>query len=150
MADPKKERVYQIINLVAVLVVGVVIGIIVVQMYRGSPEEEVLDEVITSPTDPTTTQPLTTDPTATQPITVTPKQAESLPPVELSQRSKVLATEFRCPCGCGHVLIECTCSMVPGQRDAKALLQALVDQEKPSDEIRRAMKERFGDEVIIQ
>jgi cytochrome c-type biogenesis protein CcmH/NrfF len=73
-----------------------------------------------------------------------------LPPVKLSQRSKVLATEFRCPCGCGHVLLECNCAKVPGQRDAKALLQALVDQEKPSDEIRRAMKDRFGDNVIIQ
>ncbi len=148
MADPKKERIYQIINLMAVLVVGVVIGIIVVQVYRGRPEEEVLDEVITSPAGPAAMQPLTTDA-----IQVTPKATppvEPLPPVELSQRSKVLATEFRCPCGCGHVLIECNCAMVPGQRDAKALLQALVDQEKPSDEIRRALKERFGDEVIIQ
>ncbi|UCF80014.1 MAG: cytochrome c-type biogenesis protein CcmH [Acidobacteriota bacterium] len=140
---------YQIINLVAVLVVGIVIGIIVVQKYHGQPEEEVLDEVITSPADPTATQPLTTDST----IQVTPKvtpPAEPLPPVKLSQRSKVLATEFRCPCRCGHMLIECNCAKVPGQRDAKALLQALVDQEKPSDEIRRAMSERFGDDIIIQ
>jgi hypothetical protein len=148
MADPKKERIYQIINLMAVLVVGVVIGIIIVQIYRGRPEEDVLDKVIASPADPTATRPLTTDT-----IQVTPKAtppAEPLPPVKLSQRSKVLATEFRCPCGCGHVLLECNCAKVPGQRDAKALLQALVDQEKPSDEIRRAMKDRFGDNVIIQ
>jgi cytochrome c-type biogenesis protein CcmH/NrfF len=148
MANPKKERVYQIINLVAVLVVGLVIGIIVVQMYHGRQEEEVLDEVITSPADPATTQPLTDGTTQVAPKATPP--AEPLPPVKLSQRAKVLATEFRCPCRCGHVLTECNCANVPGQRDAKALLQALVDQQKPSDEIRRAMKDRFGDEVYIQ
>jgi cytochrome c-type biogenesis protein CcmH/NrfF len=148
MADPKKERVYQIINLTAVLVVGVVIGIIVVQIYRGRQEEDVLDEVIASPADPAATRQLTANTIQVTPGATPP--AEPLPPVKLSQRSKVLATEFRCPCGCGHVLTECNCTKVPGQRAGKMLLQALVDQEKPSDEIRRAMKERFGDEVIIQ
>ncbi len=148
MADPKKERVYQAINLAAVLVVGVVIGIIVVQIYRGRPEENVMDEVTAPLTGPAVTQPLTSDAIQVTPETTPP--AEPLPPVELSQRSKVLATEFRCPCKCNMVLFDCNCTCVNGQRDAKTLLQALVDQEKSSEEIRDVMKERFGEEVVIQ
>ena len=160
MSDPKKERMFQIINIVAVLAASVLVGAVLIQMYRGKaatgaaktaetannnvPSPLPLDPAAQPPADPSKPP----APGFTQNITMTVPP----PAVELSQRAKVLATEFYCLCrhNCGIILGTCTCQENPGQREQKAFLQALVAQEKSSDEIRAAMVAKYGEAVKVK
>jgi cytochrome c-type biogenesis protein CcmH/NrfF len=149
MADPKKERTFQIINILAVLTASVLLGVVAMQAYMGRTAKDAAAPA--QAPSPSTTQavpPQASKPVFEQDITVPLPQA----PVELSQRAKILATEFYCLCkdNCNMVLLDCQCLDNPGQREMKQFLQALVDQEKKSEEIREAMVAKYGPSVKIQ
>jgi hypothetical protein len=68
--------------------------------------------------------------------------------VALSPQASLLAERFRCVCGCGDILGQCTCTKVPGSRDMKQYLQQMVDEGKSPAEIESGMVARYGPGVI--
>jgi cytochrome c-type biogenesis protein CcmH/NrfF len=152
MSNEKKDRVFQIINLVAVLGAGALLGVIIVQMAnRKSSDAQTVEAREVQRVEPLFTAQQTQANPQDPGVQSNPAATESpvAAQVNLSQRARVLATEFRCPCGCAMVLADCTCSKTPGQRDTKAYLQALVDQNKSSEDIHEAMRQRFGDDILL-
>lgn len=136
------KKVYQAINLAAILIAGVVLGIVAVEMYQSrQAEAEPLIETGGSPVTPQA--PVSPSDTPPAP-SITAPPVTSAASIQLSHRGKVIAAEFLCPCGCGDSAAICVCEKRPGATDIKGLIQGMVDQGKPSDDIRQAIVDRFG------
>ena len=145
MSDAKKGRMFQVINLVAILAAGVLIGVIIMQIWRAKTQEPA---VLAPFRAETATAPISSE----FPVQITGDETKisetTLSEIQLSHRAKVIASGFKCPCGCGHFAYECNCLKSPGSRDIKHLIQSLVDQGKDSEEIKKAVISRFGENVI--
>jgi len=68
--------------------------------------------------------------------------------INLSPPAQIQAEKFRCVCGCGLSLGECTCRKTPGSIDMKSYLQGLVDRKLDPAEIGKEMVAKYGPEVL--
>jgi len=144
-AVPSKRRAAAVAGAVLAIAVGAIIGI---EWYRGPSRAPAPSAGGTSAAAPAAgpSGPVSSPRTAS--VAKKGKVLIELHDVALSPAARMQAEKFRCICGSGLSLAECTCGASPGSVEMKRHLQALVDRKLSPAEIEREMVAKFGPAVL--